>query len=190
MIFQIIKKIKFDLKADRLGPDIPFTHWRLYFKKSMEKLCKKKFAIFGEGAEFRAGAYADGCSKIFLGRGVVIRPGSIIFAEPSGETGKIIIEDYCLLGSLVQIYASNHNFDSVRKEIYFQGQQQGQDVVLKKGCWLGGGVIVLPGVVIGKNSVVGAGSVVTKSIPDFCVAVGNPAKIIKRLKGNTCDVEE
>ena len=49
------------------------------------------------------------------------------------------------------------------------------------GAWLGGGVIVLPGVTIGRNSVVGAGSVVTRSVPDNCVAVGNPCRVIKTI---------
>ena len=49
------------------------------------------------------------------------------------------------------------------------------------GAWLGGGVIVLPGVTIGRNSVIGAGSVVTRDVPDNCVAVGNPCRVIKTV---------
>ncbi|MFR2812259.1 MAG: DapH/DapD/GlmU-related protein [Escherichia coli] len=54
-------------------------------------------------------------------------------------------------------------------------------VILKKGCWIGANVTILPGVVVGENSVVGANSVVTKSISPFTVVAGNPAKIIKKL---------
>ena len=49
------------------------------------------------------------------------------------------------------------------------------------GCWIGGGVIILPGVTIGKGSVIGAGSVVVKDIPEDCVAVGNPCKVIRKI---------
>ena len=52
---------------------------------------------------------------------------------------------------------------------------------MKRGCWVGANAIILPGVTIGENAVVGAGSVVTKSIPDKVVAVGNPARIIRHL---------
>ena len=54
-------------------------------------------------------------------------------------------------------------------------------VTIGEDCWIGGGAILLPGVTIGKNSVIGAGSVVTRSIPENSVAVGNPCRTIKRL---------
>lgn len=182
MILDIFKKYKFDKYSDRLGLDCPFTHWKLYFKKSMRKICQKKFASFGENAEFRPGAYAFCCSNIHIGCNVVIRPMSCIFANDSSKNGKIVIEDNCLVGSGVHIYTSNHRFDDTSLDIFEQGYSEPKDVILKKGCWIGASVIILPGVVIGKNSVVGAGSVVTKSVPDFCVVAGNPAKIIKNIK--------
>ena len=54
-------------------------------------------------------------------------------------------------------------------------------VRINDGAWIGGGAIILPGVTIGKNSVIGAGSIVTHSIPDNCVAVGNPCRVIKQI---------
>lgn len=56
-------------------------------------------------------------------------------------------------------------------------------VKIGDGCWIGGGVIILPGVSIGGGTVIGAGSVVTKDIPSNCVAVGNPCRVIKRING-------
>ena len=63
-LIDFYKKIKFDLLSDRIGPDIPFTHWKLYFPNSMRALCLKKFKKFGEFAQFRPGAYAIGCSNL------------------------------------------------------------------------------------------------------------------------------
>jgi acetyltransferase-like isoleucine patch superfamily enzyme len=182
MIFkEIIDKIKLWKDTDRIGPDIPFTHWRLHFKSTMSKLCKRKFYKFGNQAEFRAGAYAIGCSNISIGNRVVIRPNTMFFAESETISPSIIIEDDVMMGSGVHFYINNHRFDLNHIPLIDQGYYEDQQIVLKKGCWLGANVIVLPGVTIGENTVVGAGAVVTKSIPARVVAAGNPAKIIKYL---------
>jgi acetyltransferase-like isoleucine patch superfamily enzyme len=178
MLIEIRNKINFCIKADRIGPDIPFTHWRLHFKSTMNKLCKKKFLFFGENADFRAGAYAIACSNISLGKNVVVRPGTMIFAD---EYGKVIIEDNVMIGSGAHFYVNNHKFDDIKIPIIDQGYYTSESILVKEGSWIGANSIILPGVIIGKNSVIGAGSVVTKNIPDYCIAVGSPAKVIKRL---------
>lgn len=180
-LLSIIKKIKFDLKSDRIGPDIPFTHWKLYFKPYMLGLCKKKFLFFSDSAEFRPGAYAINCSLISIGERVVIRPGSMLFASSGKTKARIIIEDDVLVGSGVHFYTSNHFFKDVNISIIDQGHDHPKEVLLKKGCWIGANSIILPGVTIGENSVIGAGSIVTKSIPDGVVAVGNPARIKSKI---------
>jgi acetyltransferase-like isoleucine patch superfamily enzyme len=181
LIIDIIKKIKFDLKADRLGPDIPFTHWKLYFKKPMMNLCKKKFKHFSETSDFRAGAYAIGCSNISIGFRVVIRPGTMLFAEPRENGAGITIEDNVLIGSCVHCYTGNHAFERLDAPIIDQGHKPFSEIVLKKGCWISANVTILAGVIIGENSVVAAGSVVTKSVPAGVVVAGVPAKIIKQI---------
>lgn len=179
MIREILKKRAFDMKADRLGPDCLFTHWRLYFKPTMQKICKNKFKFFSENSEFRAGAYAITCSKISIGKNVIIRPSTMLFADPrDGNNGQIIIEDDVMIGSGVHIYVSNHRYDLKHKNIIDQGHYEAKAVVLKEGCWIGANSIVLGGVTIGKNSVVGAGSIVTKDVPSRTVYAGNPAKLI------------
>jgi len=177
-----LNKRKFDINSDRLGPDCPFTHWRLFFKRTMFAISKRKFKYFSDSAEFRAGAYAIVCSKISIGRNVIIRPNTMIFADPrKGNDGSVIIEDDVMLGSGIHIYTGNHRFDLPNVNLISQGHSSAKTVVLKEGCWLGANVIILPGVTIGKNSVVGAGSVVTKNVPDRTVVAGNPAKEIKTL---------
>lgn len=178
----IIQKIRFDIKSDRLGPDCPFTHWKLFFKKPMRKLCTKKFAHFGNGAEIRPYSYVINCSKISIGDNVVIRPGSMLFAD-GRETnkGRIFIEDGVLIGSGVHIYVSNHKFGKPDTPVIEQGHFAAVDTTLKKGSWIGANSILLPGITVGINSIVGAGSIVTKNVPDNTVVAGNPAKIIKTL---------
>jgi acetyltransferase-like isoleucine patch superfamily enzyme len=180
-IYELMQRIRFWKEADRIGPDIPYTHWRLHFKSTMLKLCKEKFRNFDDSAEFRPGAYAICCSKISLGKRVVVRPTSMLFADPREGGAGITIEDDVMMGSGVHIYVNNHRFDSPDIPIIDQGHYVSEPVVLQKGCWLGANVIVLPGVTIGENSVVGAGSLVTRSIPACHLAAGNPARIIKNI---------
>lgn len=182
LINEIIRKYRFCRDTDRIGPDIPFTHWKLYFNNPMLKLCKKKFKFFSDSAQFRAGAYAVGCSKISIGNRVIIRPQVMLFGETlMGMECSILIEDDVMMGSGVHIYVNNHKFDDPNIPIINQGYYPDEQVVLKKGCWIGANAIILPGVTIGENSVIGAGSIVTKSIPDRVVAVGSPARVVKSI---------
>jgi acetyltransferase-like isoleucine patch superfamily enzyme len=177
----LIKQIKFWNHADRIGPDMPSTYWKLFFKGSMLRLCKKKFHYFADTAEVRPGAYIVGCSKISLGNRVVIRPGCMIHGTSAHLDLAIDIQDDAMLGSGCHIYVSNHTFSNPDLPIIDQGHDPAQAVVIGKGAWLGANVIVLPGVTIGANAVVAAGAVVTKSIPERVVAAGVPAKVIKHL---------
>lgn len=181
---ELIGRIKFWRNVDRIGPDIPLTHWRLYFQSTMRQLCINKFKKFGVGSEFRPGAYAECCSKISIGDKVVIRPGTFLFADPTPGGGGITIEDKVLIGSGVHFYTNNHKFSDNQKPIYDQGYPvatESDSIILRAGCWVGAGAIVLPGVEVGINSVVAAGAVVTKAVPNNVLVAGNPAKIIKFL---------
>lgn len=178
LIKEIYNKYLFCINADRLGPDVPFTHWKLHFKSLMIELCQRKFKRFSDTADFRAGAYAVHCSKISLGANVVIRPTTMLFAD---EFAEIIIEDNVMIGAGAHFYVNNHRFDRVDIPLIEQGYYPSEGVVIKKGAWIGANTIILPGVIIGENAVVGAGSVVVKSIPNNSVAVGSPAKIIKKI---------
>jgi len=155
------------------------THWRLYLKSTMLKLCMKKFKYFSETAEFRPGAYAVGCSKISIGKRVVIRPGTMLHADTRENGAGIIIADDVLMGSGIHIYVDTHKLDDPDAPLIDQGYYDSREVVLKKGSWIGANAIILPGVTVGENAVVGAGSIVTKDIPARAVAVGNPAKVVR-----------
>jgi len=180
-ILEIINKIKFWHNADRIGPDILLTYWRIFFKSKMLKLCKQKFLFFDESSEIRPGAYIVGCSQISIGKRIIIRPGTMLHGESNSLDTTIIIEDDVLIGCGVHIYVENHEFKNPFVVISEQGHSPAKQVLIKEGCWIGANVIILPGVTIGKNSVIGAGSIVTKSIEDNVVAAGNPARVIKKI---------
>jgi acetyltransferase-like isoleucine patch superfamily enzyme len=150
----------------------------------MRQLCINKFKKFGVGSEFRPGAYSECCSKISIGDNVVIRPGTFLFADPTPGGGGITIEDKVLIGSGVHFYTNNHAYSDVSRNIYDQGYPESTEnnsIILKKGCWVGAAAIILPGVTVGENAVIGAGSVVTNNIPANTVAAGNPARVIKSI---------
>jgi acetyltransferase-like isoleucine patch superfamily enzyme len=180
-LFEIINKFKFWYKTDRIGPDILFTYWRIFFKSKMLKLCKRKFLFFDESSEIRPGAFVVGCSQISIGKRIIIRPGTMLHGESKSLDTTIIIEDDVLIGCGVHIYVENHEFNNPNLLISEQGHSQAKQVLIKKGSWIGANVIILPGVIIGKNSVIGAGSVVTKSIDDNVIAAGNPARVIRKI---------
>lgn len=183
-IAEVFDRIRFWRNADRIGPDMLLTHWRLYFKTTMTKLCIEKFKCFGDGAEFRPGAYAATCSKIVIGDNVIIRPGTFLFANPTEGGGGIVIEENVLIGSGVHFYTTKHEFSDIRKPIFEQGYTEpklSDSITLRRGCWIGAGVIILPGVEVGENAVVGAGTVVTRSVPPRVVFAGNPGKVIRFL---------
>lgn len=178
----LLSRIKFWRNADRIGPDIPWTSWKLHFPKLGFNLAKDKFKEFGSGSQLRWGCYIVGCSQIEIGARVIIRPGTMLHGETDTLDCSIIIEDDVLIGSGVHIYVENHRYSHANELIINQGHEQAKQVRIKNGCWIGANVIILPGVTIGDHSVVGAGSVVTRSIPSRVVVAGCPARIVKTIK--------
>jgi len=181
MIREIFQRIMFWNNADRMGPDMLSTHWNLYLKSRMLYVCKKKFKKFDDTAEFRPGAYAIGCSKISIGHRVVVRPLTILHADSRPHGAGITIEDDVLLGPGIQIYVDTHAYGDPLLPIIDQGFLDSKQVVLEKGAWIGAHSVILPGVTVGENSVVGAGSIVTRNIPARVVAAGNPATVLRAV---------
>jgi maltose O-acetyltransferase len=97
--------------------------------------------------------------------------------------GTISIGDNVMMGPEVTIITSNHEFGDNKRPMVEQGQSNERPIDIGDDVWLGTRVIILPGVKIGSHAIVGAGSVVTKDVPEWCIAGGNPAKVLKnRLK--------
>lgn len=94
--------------------------------------------------------------------------------------GKICIGQGVLMASDILVTSENHSTNPEMDMLYMDQPIICADVNIKDGCWIGEKVVIVPGVTIGKYSVIGAGSIVTKDIPDYCIAVGNPARVIKK----------
>ncbi len=109
---------------------------------------------------------------VFIGRASLIGLGSVII-------GPVRIEDDVLLAQNVIISALNHNYEDITRPIKDQGVKVAP-IVVGAGSWIAAGAVILSGVKIGRNVVVAAGAVVTKDVPDFCVVVGNPARVVRR----------
>lgn len=95
--------------------------------------------------------------------------------------GKVTIGNNVIFGPGVSVYSENHNYSNLEVPISQQGENR-KGVIIGDGVWLGAGSTILDGVNIGSNSIVAAGSVVTKDVPPFTIAGGVPAKILKYRK--------
>lgn len=89
--------------------------------------------------------------------------------------------DNVFIGPNCSFYTAGHPLDAKQRNA---GLEYAHPITVGDNVWLGGNVVILPGVTIGNNSVIGAGSVVTKNIPENVVAVGNPCKVVKNIEGN------
>jgi maltose O-acetyltransferase len=92
---------------------------------------------------------------------------------------RVEIGEHTLFGPAVQLYTATHPLDALAR----RGKESGRPIAIGPDVWVGGGTIVLPGVTIGARSVIGAGSVVTRDVPDGVFAAGNPCRVIRSLGG-------
>jgi maltose O-acetyltransferase len=133
-------------------------------------------ALFGElpeDAVIEPPFYCDYGSNIHVGSRFYANSGCVFL-----DCAPITIGDNVQLGPLVQLLAPTHPLDAETRRT---GVESAEPIAIGDDAWLGGGVIVLPGVTIGPRSVIGAGSVVTKDVPADVVAVGNPCRVLRPL---------
>ena len=116
--------------------------------------------------------YCDYGSNIRVGRRFFANFNFTVLDE-----ALVTIGDDCFIGPNVSIYTACHSTDPVERN---SRREWAKPVTIGDNVWIGGSVTILPGVTIGSNVTIGAGSVVVKDIPDGCVAVGNPCRVVKR----------
>ena len=97
------------------------------------------------------------------------------------DVAKVKIGDCCLLAPNVSIYTAGHPSHPATRN---SGYEYGKEIVIGDNVWVGGSSVICPGVHIGNNVVIGAGSVVTKDIPDWSIAAGNPCRVIRQITEN------
>lgn len=127
-----------------------------------------------EGAYLEPPFRCDYGSNIKLGKNFYANFNCVVL-----DVAEVHIGDNVLFAPNVQIYTAGHPLD-VKGRVE-EGVEFGTPITIGDNVWLGGDVIVCPGVSIGANSVIGAGSVVTKDVPADVVAVGNPCRVVKKL---------
>ena len=144
------------------------------------EMLKNMFAEIGEDCYIEPPLHANWAGRfVHFGKGVYAN-----FNLTLVDDTHIYIGDYTMLGPNVVIATAGH---PILPELRPLAYQYNMPVHIGKNCWLGAGVIVLPGVTIGDNTVIGAGSVVTKDIPANVVAVGNPCRVLREI--NDHDIE-
>ena len=139
-----------------------------------QELLKEMFAEIGEDCYIEPPFHANwGGKHVHFGKCVYAN-----FNFTAVDDTHIYVGDYTMFGPNVILATAGHPIlPKLRQEAY----QYNMPVHIGKNCWLGAGVIVLPGVTIRDNTVIGAGSVVTKDIPSNVVAVGNPCRVLREI---------
>lgn len=114
----------------------------------------------------------NGVGAVIIGSDTIVGLGNVVI-------GPVTIGNQVMLAQNIVISGLNHGYEDVRIAPSLQAINVKQ-ITICDDVWIGANSVVTAGVTIGKHSVIGAGSVVTKDVPEFCIAVGNPARIIKR----------
>jgi acetyltransferase-like isoleucine patch superfamily enzyme len=162
-----------------------------------------QFASWGRGSRIGRRARIVGGELVHIGRGVTIGEQAWMNAKDDRGDGAptLRIGDGTYIGRFVQINAwrnvvigkdvliadrvlisdADHNYSDTNVPIRLQGDSFRGAVILQEGCWIGIGAVILPGVTVGRNSVVAANAVVTKDVPDRVVVGGVPARNIRQL---------
>lgn len=146
----------------RLNHTMPMT-------EEYDELVKEIFPELGEGSRINTPLTVVRPHKVKIGKNVVVMNGCLMMSA-----GGITIEDEVLIAANVQLRSNNHDLQN-RNIITCK------PVKICRKAWIGAGTTILPGVTVGENAVVGAGSVVTHDVPPNTIVAGNPARFIKNI---------
>lgn len=147
----------------------------LYFEdpSAATRMLEELVGECGPGLDFRPPIYLEYKERVNFGSNLFINSNLMILGS-----GIVTIGDNTLIGPDVRLYTVNHPLDV---ELRRQGWERAFPITIEPDVWLGGSVVVCPGVTIGRGSVVAAGSVVTKDVPPGVVVGGNPARTLRAV---------
>ncbi len=158
-------------RLDRL---YEFNKTRPTEMKKRQALMKEMFAEIGEGCYIEPPFYTNmGAGHIHFGNHIYCN-----FGVTMVDDTHIYVGDRTMFGPNVTVATAGH---PILPELREKGYQYNAPVHIGKNCWIGAGAVILPGITIGDNVVIGGGSVVTKNIPDNVVAVGNPCRVLREI---------
>jgi maltose O-acetyltransferase len=175
----------YDASAPEIQADLAATHrWLARYNAALDMassdrhaLLVERLGIVGAGAVIRPPFYCDYGFNICLGAGVFLNFNCVIL-----DVVEVTIGDHTQIGPGVQILAADHPRDAA---VRASGLEFGRPVHIGRNVWIGAGAIILPGVTIHNDVVVGAGSVVTRDVPAGATAFGNPARVRARASDGT-----
>ena len=127
----------------------------------------------GENAFINPPFYCDYGKNITVGKNFFANYNCTII-----DVAPVTIGDYCQMAPNVAIYTAGHPIHPATRNSTYE---YGKAITIGDNVWIGGNTVICPGVHVGDNSVIGAGSVVTKDIPDWCVATGNPCRVLRKI---------
>jgi len=136
-------------------------------------LVRELFAFAGENAYVEPPFYCDYGYNVSVGRNFFCNYDCVFL-----DCGRITIGDDVMFGPKVSLYTANHPIDPAVRSFH---HDHGSPITIGSRVWIGGNTVVCPGVTIGENTVIGAGSVVTHDIPANVVAAGNPCRVIRPI---------
>ena len=142
-------------------------------RDKMDKILRLLLGKTGDTIHIEQPFHCDYGYNLYIGSEGFINFDCVIL-----DGAPVRIGNHVLIGPAVQIYTFTHPMDYRERR---QGIEQCKEIAIGDDCWIGGGAVICPGVILGQRVVVGAGSVVTKSFPDDVVVAGNPARVIRRL---------
>lgn len=148
-------------------------------RENRKEMINQFFCKTGEEFSIQSPFYCDFGFNISIGENFFSNYNLVIL-----DVAPVTIGDNVLFGPNVSLYTAGHPIHPISRN---SGYEYGIPITIRDNVWLGGNVVVTPGVTIGENSVVAAGSVVVKDIPANVVAVGNPCKVIREIRDEEID---
>lgn len=166
-LFSILEQIRAKLLVKSYNRMIPYNVLKANIIFKLLKIKHKRNVYFAPPF------FCDYGKNIEIGSNFYSNMGCTIL-----DTAKVQIGDDVLFGPNVSLFTASHPIHRDMRKLEYQ---YGIPIRIENGVWIGGNTVILPGVTIGQGSVIGAGSVVTKDIPESVVAVGNPCKVIRKI---------